>query len=78
MLKNKAYSVKINVLIKERTINKIVDNLIKHIILRAKEGKTSLIIKIEKDIANDVLKFIQEEEFESRVDYSTGRHIYIK
>ena len=63
---------------KERTINKIVDNLIKHIILRAKEGKTSLIIKIEKDIANDVLKFIQEERFESRVDYSTGRHIYIK
>lgn len=63
---------------KERTINKIVDNLIKHIILRTKEGKTSLIIKIEKDIANDVLKFIQEEGFESRVDYSTGRHIYIK
>lgn len=63
---------------KEKAIKEAVESLIKEIILRAKEGKTSLTEEIEDNIKDEVLKLIQEEGFTAKIDYGCGYYIRIK
>ena len=53
---------------KEKAIRKTVENLMSSIIKYAKKGKTSITEEIDEGIKDEVLKLIQEEGFEAKVD----------
>ena len=53
---------------KEKTIKETVNELKKTIMLKAKEGKTSIAEHVDEDIRDEVLKLIQKEGFEVKAE----------
>lgn len=53
---------------KEKTIKETVNELKKAIMLKAKEGKTSITEHVDEDIRDEVLKLIQKEGFEVKAE----------